>query len=150
METNEKIRGRLRYLVSRDGLNPHSFAKNAGIDPSSFHRVLHGELGISDLMLKKIADYSGIEPSWIIFGLQDVKGTQRLNDNEVRYVAEMQHKITVYENALVIMAGMIQHKTVVPLLIQDTDCDPWIEVIWGYLRDKINDGVVAESDTGRR
>lgn len=75
---------------------------------------------------------------------------QRLNDNEVRYVAEMQHKITVYENVLVTMAGMIQNKTVVPLIIQGTDCDDWIGVIWCYLRDKINDGVVAESDTGRR
>ena len=62
----------------------------------------------------------------------------RLTKTDVNTICEMQRKITVYENYIVAMSGMIQRRDemIEPvLLLNDTPMDEWMNAAWGELRE---------------
>lgn len=62
----------------------------------------------------------------------------RLTKTDVNTICEMQRKITVYENYIVAMSGMIQRRDemIEPvLLLNDTPMDEWMNTAWGELRE---------------
>ena len=62
----------------------------------------------------------------------------RLTKTDVNTICEMQRKITVYENYIVAMAGMIQRRDALiepVLLLNDTPMDEWMNTAWGELRE---------------
>lgn len=62
----------------------------------------------------------------------------RLTKTDVNTICEMQRKITVYENYIVAMSGMIQRRDemIEPvLLLNDTPMDEWMNAAWRELRE---------------
>lgn len=62
----------------------------------------------------------------------------RLTKTDVNTICEMQRKITVYENYIVAMSGMIQRRDemIEPvLLLNDTPMDGWMNASWEELRE---------------
>lgn len=62
----------------------------------------------------------------------------RLTKTDVNTICEMQRKITVYENYIVAMSGMIQRRDemIEPvLLLNDTPMDEWMNTAWRELRE---------------
>jgi hypothetical protein len=63
----------------------------------------------------------------------------RLTKTDVNTICEMQRKITVYENYIVAMCGMIQHKEDLkfrPILVEnDTPMDAWMNISWIELQE---------------
>lgn len=66
------------------------------------------------------------------------KKKSRLTKTDVNTICEMQRKITVYENYIVAMSGMIQRRDemIEPvLLLNDTPMDEWMNTAWRELRE---------------
>lgn len=62
----------------------------------------------------------------------------RLTKTDVNTICEMQRKITVYENYIVAMSGMIQRRDEMMepvLLLNDTPMDEWMNTAWRELRE---------------
>lgn len=62
----------------------------------------------------------------------------RLTKTDVNTICEMQRKITVYENYIVAMSGMIQRRDEIiepVLLLNDTPMDEWMNTAWRELRE---------------
>ena len=63
----------------------------------------------------------------------------RLTKTDVNTICEMQRKITAYENYIVAMCGMIQHKEDLkfrPILVEnDTPMDAWMNISWIELQE---------------
>ncbi len=62
----------------------------------------------------------------------------RLTKTDVNTICEMQRKITVYENYIVAMYGMIMRRDemIEPgLLLNDTPMDGWMNASWEELRE---------------
>lgn len=66
------------------------------------------------------------------------KNKSRLTKTDVNTICEMQRKITVYENYIVAMYGMIQRRDALiepVLLLNDTPMDEWMSTAWNGLRE---------------
>lgn len=62
----------------------------------------------------------------------------KLNDNEVSAVAEMQRKIDAYEEFIILLFAMIQRKDpTVKCVLHDIDLEEHMTSIWGYIKNKI-------------
>lgn len=62
----------------------------------------------------------------------------RLTKTDVNTICEMQRKITVYENYIVAMYGMIMRRDALiepVLLLNDTPMDGWMNTAWRELRE---------------
>ena len=63
-----------------------------------------------------------------------------MNDNEVKTIAEMQHKIDVYENFIVLLAGMINREDPsVVCLSSDLEKEPEMDDIWLFVKEKVEE-----------
>ena len=62
------------------------------------------------------------------------KNKSRLTRTDVNTICEMQRKIDAYENYIISICGMIQHKDDLkfrPILIEcDTPMDAWMNISW--------------------
>lgn len=83
MENTEQLRGRIEQLVKDSGLSVMAFAAHAGVDQSSFHKVLKGKLGVSSKMIERIANSYGVDPSWLAYGGDDANAV--VDDLRPRY-----------------------------------------------------------------
>ena len=66
------------------------------------------------------------------------KNKSRLTKTDVNTICEMQRKITVYENYIVAMSGMIQNRNALiepVVLLNDTPMDEWMNTAWIELRE---------------
>lgn len=77
MKADKETIKRLQYLIDKDGSKPYVFAKKIKAHNTVLYRILKGELGIGDSMLKKICDYTNVEPSWLLYGLQKDSSIQK-------------------------------------------------------------------------
>ena len=66
------------------------------------------------------------------------RNKSRLTKTDINTICEMQRKITVYENYIVAMPGMIQRRDALiepVLLLNDTPMDEWMNTAWRKLRE---------------
>ena len=64
-----------------------------------------------------------------------------MTDNEIKMIAEMQHKIDVYENFIVLCAGMIRREDPsVVCLASDLEKEDDMDDIWTFVKEKIEEG----------
>ena len=66
----------------------------------------------------------------------------------IQEIAKMQEKIDVYEMSLTLLAGMCKNKKNVPILSFDLPASPWIEVIYEFIRDHIDESVSVNQEDG--
>ena len=66
------IARRLADYIEYDAITtPSTFAAGAGIDASGFHKMLKGQLKITNATLKKIAGAYGLNMAWLLTGEGD-------------------------------------------------------------------------------
>ena len=66
------------------------------------------------------------------------KNKSRLTKTDENTICEMQRKITVYENYICAMSGMIQRRDALiepVLLLNGTPMDEWMNTAWSELRE---------------
>ena len=67
------------------------------------------------------------------------KNKSRLTKTDVNTICEMQKKIDAYENFIVAMCGMIQHREDLNheylLLLNDTPMDDWMNLSWNGVKE---------------
>lgn len=70
---NSTTQDRLLLYLSNEGINQNDFAKRTGIDKGVISRLINGEMEPSVKNLVKIADNTGISPSWLLgYGLDEI------------------------------------------------------------------------------
>lgn len=70
---NSTTQDRLLLYLSNEGINQNEFAKRTGIDKGVISRLINGEMEPSVKNLVKIADNTGISPSWLLgYGLDEI------------------------------------------------------------------------------
>lgn len=70
---NSTTQDRLLLYLSNEGINQNEFAKRTGIDKGIISRLINGEMEPSVKNLVKIADNTGISPSWLLgYGLDEI------------------------------------------------------------------------------
>lgn len=58
----------------------------------------------------------------------------------IKEIARMQYVIDGYETSLRILAGMCQNRRDAPIPLFATDCSHWIETIYWFIKEHINEG----------
>ena len=68
-----EIAKRLSDYIEYDAITtPSAFASKAGIDASGFHKMLKGQLKITDNTLRKISSATGLNFDWLKYGEGDM------------------------------------------------------------------------------
>lgn len=64
-----------------------------------------------------------------------------MTKDAIQEIARMQYIIDSYETSLMLLAGMCQNKKDVSIPLFHVEKSPWIETIYEFIRDHINESV---------